>query len=238
VHELGAAIALLDGTIAADTNKDAKANTPIRRRRNRLIFHPNPQCDCHHGLVGPDRQGFGGVVVDSRAQQSPPLGHRRTGGDRDDHAVPDHRGGQRHGSEFINHHLLDWCVKREITFTRARPSNSNDGAYVEQKNWAVVRTVVGYHRYDTPAETRVAEQDLGAAVAADQLLLPAAEANLHVTLFYFLDLSVADVAQVLGCSVGTVKSALADARVRLRIIWVGSERWIWKNDCACSASHR
>jgi len=23
---------------------------------------------------------------------------------------------------------------------------------VEQKNWAVVRTVVGYHRYDTPAE--------------------------------------------------------------------------------------
>jgi hypothetical protein len=27
--------------------------------------------------------------------------------------------------------------------------NSNDGAHVEQKNWAVVRTVVGYHRYDT-----------------------------------------------------------------------------------------
>jgi hypothetical protein len=23
---------------------------------------------------------------------------------------------------------------------------------VEQKNWAIVRTVVGYHRYDTPAE--------------------------------------------------------------------------------------
>jgi len=23
---------------------------------------------------------------------------------------------------------------------------------VEQKNWAVVRTVVGYHRYDTAAE--------------------------------------------------------------------------------------
>lgn len=56
------------------------------------------------------------------------------------------------GSEFINHHLLDWCTQRQITFTRSRPGNSNDGAHVEQKNWAVVRTVVGYHRYDTPAE--------------------------------------------------------------------------------------
>ena len=56
------------------------------------------------------------------------------------------------GSEFINHHLLAWCEERELTFTRSRPGNSNDGAHVEQKNWAVVRTVVGYHRYDTAAE--------------------------------------------------------------------------------------
>jgi hypothetical protein len=56
------------------------------------------------------------------------------------------------GSEFINHHLLDWCEQRKITFTRSRPGNRNDGAHVEQKNWAVVRMVVGYHRYDTPAE--------------------------------------------------------------------------------------
>lgn len=56
------------------------------------------------------------------------------------------------GSEFINHHLLAWCEKHAITFTRSRPGNCNDGAHVEQKNWAVVRTVVGYLRYDTPAE--------------------------------------------------------------------------------------
>ena len=56
------------------------------------------------------------------------------------------------GSEFINHNLLAWCEQRKITFTRSRPGNSNDGAHVEQKNWAVVRTVVGYHRYDTAAE--------------------------------------------------------------------------------------
>src|SRR4051812_2258971 len=56
------------------------------------------------------------------------------------------------GSEFINVHLWQWCQRRQITFTRARPANKNDGCHVEQKNWAVVRTVVGYHRYDTAAE--------------------------------------------------------------------------------------
>ena len=83
------------------------------------------------------------------------------------------------GSEFINHHLLAWCEKRKITFTRSRPGNSNDGCHVEQKNWAIVRTVVGYHRYDTDGRTVAAQPDLGAAVAADQLLLPAAEARLQ-----------------------------------------------------------
>jgi hypothetical protein len=56
------------------------------------------------------------------------------------------------GAEFINEHLLAWCTDRQITFTRSRPGNKNDGCHVEQKNWAIVRIVVGYHRYDTPAE--------------------------------------------------------------------------------------
>jgi hypothetical protein len=56
------------------------------------------------------------------------------------------------GSEFINVYLLQWCKRHQITFTRARPGNKNDGCHVEQKNWAVVRTVVGYHRYDTASE--------------------------------------------------------------------------------------
>ncbi len=56
------------------------------------------------------------------------------------------------GSEFINWHLLRWCEKEKLTFTRSRPGNSNDGAHVEQKNWAVVRTIVGYLRYDTTPE--------------------------------------------------------------------------------------
>ncbi|BBX97049.1 hypothetical protein MLAC_23430 [Mycobacterium lacus] len=56
------------------------------------------------------------------------------------------------GSEFINEDLLRWCQGRQITFTRARPGNKNDGCHVEQKNWTVVRATVGYHRYDTAAE--------------------------------------------------------------------------------------
>ena len=56
------------------------------------------------------------------------------------------------GSEFINFHLLDWCCKHQITFTRSRVGNKNDGCHVEQKNWTTVRALVGYYRYDTPAE--------------------------------------------------------------------------------------
>jgi hypothetical protein len=56
------------------------------------------------------------------------------------------------GSEFINDHLLRWCIEQKVTFTRSRPGNKNDGAHVEQKNWARVRELVGYYRYDTAAE--------------------------------------------------------------------------------------
>ncbi|WP_181419749.1 hypothetical protein [Arthrobacter psychrolactophilus] len=56
------------------------------------------------------------------------------------------------GSEFINDHLCNYCKEHQITFTRSRPYNKNDGAHVEQKNWARVRELVGCLRYDTPQE--------------------------------------------------------------------------------------
>lgn len=59
------------------------------------------------------------------------------------------------GSEFINAHLYDYCVAEKITFTRGRPGNKNDGSHVEQKNWTHVRSLVGYLRFDTPAELAV-----------------------------------------------------------------------------------
>ena len=55
------------------------------------------------------------------------------------------------GSEFINQHLYSYC-QRNVTFTRSRPYRKNDNAHVEQKNWSVVRRLIGYGRYtSTPS---------------------------------------------------------------------------------------
>ena len=52
------------------------------------------------------------------------------------------------GSEFINANLLRYCKRQHITFTRSRPYKKNDQAHVEQKNWSIVRQLVGYDRYE------------------------------------------------------------------------------------------
>ena len=56
------------------------------------------------------------------------------------------------GSEFINAHLKRYCERRSITFTRGRPNKKNDSCYVEQKNWDVVRKMIGYARFDTKVQ--------------------------------------------------------------------------------------
>jgi hypothetical protein len=53
------------------------------------------------------------------------------------------------GAEFINAHLLRYCQKNHLTFTRCRPYKKNDQAHIEQKNWSVVRRLVGYDRYES-----------------------------------------------------------------------------------------
>lgn len=65
------------------------------------------------------------------------------------------------GSEFINGHLVAFCTRRAIQFTRSRPYKKDDNAHVEQKNWTHVRKLVGWDRYDTPA----AQQALNALYA-------------------------------------------------------------------------
>ena len=55
------------------------------------------------------------------------------------------------GSEFINQVMLAYCQTEAITFTRSRPYRKNDGCHVEQKNWAVVRRLVGYDRLEVEA---------------------------------------------------------------------------------------
>jgi hypothetical protein len=53
------------------------------------------------------------------------------------------------GSEFINQGLFDYCRQWKITFTRARSYKKNDSCHVEQKNWSVIRRIIGYDRFST-----------------------------------------------------------------------------------------
>jgi len=59
------------------------------------------------------------------------------------------------GGEFINKHLYTYCIRKGITFTRSRSYKKNDSCHVEQKNWTVVRRVVGYDRYSSRAALEV-----------------------------------------------------------------------------------
>jgi transposase InsO family protein len=58
------------------------------------------------------------------------------------------------GSEFINRHVVGWCQKHKLAFTRSRPYKKNDNAHIEQKNWTHVRRLLGWERYDTAEQCR------------------------------------------------------------------------------------
>jgi RNA polymerase sigma-70 factor (ECF subfamily) len=76
-----------------------------------------------------------------------------------------------------------------------------------------------HHRVHSGARTDVdARLDVGQA-----LTTLSARQRLAVECYYFVDLSVADTAAVMGCSEGTVKSTLSDARARLRSLLEVSE---------------
>jgi len=50
-------------------------------------------------------------------------------------------------SAFINDTLAEYCERNGIKFTRSRAYKKNDQAWIEQKNGAVVRRLVGHERY-------------------------------------------------------------------------------------------
>jgi hypothetical protein len=52
------------------------------------------------------------------------------------------------GSEFVNEPVDKWCQRHGVEFTRGRPTHKNDNCSVEQKNYATVRKIVGYARYE------------------------------------------------------------------------------------------
>ena len=58
-------------------------------------------------------------------------------------------------SAFINETLLSYCRKRDLELTRSRVYKKNDQAWIEQKNGAVVRKLVGYGRLEGAEATIV-----------------------------------------------------------------------------------
>ena len=51
-------------------------------------------------------------------------------------------------SVFVNETVRDYCRDSGVVFTRCRPWHKNDQAFVEQKNGAIVRRIVGYRRLE------------------------------------------------------------------------------------------
>jgi hypothetical protein len=58
-------------------------------------------------------------------------------------------------SAFMNDVVVPWCRAQKIEVTRSRAYEKNDQAFVEQKNGAVVRRLVGYGRFDGVETARV-----------------------------------------------------------------------------------
>lgn len=87
------------------------------------------------GVWGKGQQRVGGAIHNVRQRLPFPL----LGLDSDN------------GSEFINQNLYEYCRRERITFTRSRSYKKNDNCYVEQKNWSVVRRIIGYDRYSSKA---------------------------------------------------------------------------------------
>jgi Integrase core domain len=58
-------------------------------------------------------------------------------------------------SAFMNDVVVPWCREQKLEVTRSRAYKKNDQAFVEQKNGAVVRRLMGYGRFDGIETTRV-----------------------------------------------------------------------------------
>jgi hypothetical protein len=73
-------------------------------------------------------------------------------------------------SAFMNETVVAWCRENGLEVTRARAYRKNDQAWVEQKNGAIVRRLVGYGRFE-------------GILSARALARLYAAARLHINLF-------------------------------------------------------
>jgi hypothetical protein len=67
------------------------------------------------------------------------------------------------GTEFLNEKLIEYCLSRGIELTRSPLYRKNDQAWIEQKNGAVVRKLLGYRRFEGLAAARMITRLYGAS---------------------------------------------------------------------------
>ena len=59
--------------------------------------------------------------------------------------------------------ILEYCLSHGIKLTRSRPYRKNDQAWIEQKNGAIVRKLLGYRRFEGLAAARAITRLYGAS---------------------------------------------------------------------------
>jgi RNA polymerase sigma factor (sigma-70 family) len=106
-----------------------------------------------------------------------------------------------------------WVKRRQFDASQGAPSAWLLAITADQARKAARRSrrVTGLIEQAEPTPDRDSGIDVEHAVAR----LPRRQ-RMAVDCFYFADLSIAETAAVMGCSEGTVKSTLSDARARLR----------------------
>src|SRR3984885_3389397 len=75
-------------------------------------------------------------------------------------------------SAFMNDTVVPWCREQKLEVTRSRAYKKNDQAFVEQKNGAVVRRLMGYGRFDGVETARVMGRLYAAARLYVNFFLP------------------------------------------------------------------
>jgi RNA polymerase sigma factor (sigma-70 family) len=117
-------------------------------------------------------------------------------------------------------------VLQEALTTAWRKRSRFDAERGSARNWLLALTADQAHKArrrairqarqiltDAPAEASTPVRDIDIDRAIGRL---SHRQKLAVGLYYYLGLPIADVADVMGCAEGTVKSTLSDARARLR----------------------
>ncbi|MEO0126646.1 MAG: hypothetical protein ABIL44_02710 [candidate division WOR-3 bacterium] len=62
------------------------------------------------------------------------------------------------GTEVLNRAVMEFALKYGIRITRSRPYHKNDNPVVESRNFTLVRSYVGYCRYDMDAEYEILKE--------------------------------------------------------------------------------